>query len=100
MPSHRLVKRAQEVLVELLLCIPVQLVVLLEEGLLRANLRQNAVLIVAGRGDATTFVPASVSRRHSFDLFDDRCPWVDLVDHGEEAREFGPMSREYLKLFD
>ena len=39
MPTHRLVKRAQEVLVELLLRVLVQLVVLLEQCLLRADLR-------------------------------------------------------------
>ena len=37
-PAHRLVKRAQEVLVELLLSVLVQLVVLLEQGLLRTDL--------------------------------------------------------------
>ena len=39
MSAHRLVKRAQEVLVELLLRALVQLVVLLEQCLLRADLR-------------------------------------------------------------
>ena len=39
MPAHRLVKRAQEVLVELLLRVLVQLVILLEQCLLRTDLR-------------------------------------------------------------
>ena len=39
MPTHRLVKRAQEVLVELLLRVLVQLVILLEQCLLRTDLR-------------------------------------------------------------
>ena len=39
MPAHRLIKRAQEVLVELLLRVLVQLVVLLQKCLLRTDLR-------------------------------------------------------------
>ena len=38
--------------------------------------------------------------RRLFDLLDDRCPWIYLINNGEEAGEFGTVSRKDLKLLD
>ena len=38
--------------------------------------------------------------RRLFDLLDDRCPRIYLINYGKEAGEFGTVSRENLKLLD
>ena len=38
--------------------------------------------------------------RRLFDLLDDRCPRIYLINHSKEASEFGTVSRENLKLLD
>ena len=41
-----------------------------------------------------------MSGRRLFYLLYDRCPRIYLINHGEEAREFGAVSWENFKLLD
>ena len=83
-PSHCLLKCLHEVLIELLLCVIVQLVILLQQCALRPDL----VEVVAGsvrRCDPLGLVTRSCGWSEGLDLLNDGLPWVYLVDHSEES---------------
>ena len=100
MPAHSLVKCAQKVLIELLLSVLIQLVVFLEEGLLGADLCQDAVLVVASRCDSSAFIATTVRWGDCLDLLDNSGSWVNLVNHCEETCKFGPMTWQYFQLLN
>ena len=95
-PPHSLIKRAKEVLVELLLGVLVEHVVLLQQGFLRADLGQSR--LHARRSYTFAFVATTVRWGHCFNLLNDRLPWIDLVNNSEETGKFGPMPWQGFQL--
>ena len=96
MPSHSLIKSAEEVLVELLLRVLVQHVILLQQSLLGADLRQGR--LHARRRYSLAFVAAAVRWGHCLDLLNDCLPGVDLVNNSEETGKLRPVPRQGFQL--
>ena len=96
MAAHRLIQRRQEVLVELLLRFLVQLVVLLQKRFLGAQHLES--VLPRGRSYPLAFVPATVCRCESFDLFNDGLSGVDLINDREKGRQFCLVTRQGFQL--